>query len=116
MKATDYYGTEVLIDTIAQINEILTSELNDPDNRLALSNSWHKAVMKAISCTQPILKKVRELTPKTCPFCSYDNANVVLVSNDYDEQSFAVICDVCLSSGPISNTPEEATKKWNQRH
>lgn len=52
-----------------------------------------------------------ELKPKPCPFCGNTNLNVCY---------FSVFCDAryggCgASSGGLTNTEEDAIKKWNRR-
>ncbi len=46
---------------------------------------------------------------RTCPFCGYDEGWV----NEQPDGKLKVVCKVCGSSGPESNTHEGAEKKWD---
>lgn len=47
-----------------------------------------------------------------CPFCKSD---VVKLSQKVIEQHYYILCRKCGATGPLAQTREEASKKWNTR-
>lgn len=46
-----------------------------------------------------------------CPFCGAEHASVLRV----DAESWAVVCEVCGSAGPLAVEQENAVSHWNLR-
>lgn len=50
---------------------------------------------------------------KKCPFCNSLEYRTIPVTDSWtDEKKYRVVCEMCDSMGPASDTPEEAEANW----